>query len=159
MPSFTLDTNCLADVDKDRPVQGDVRILIEAATRREADIAMLASSAFERQPGGRHLNRVADFRERLIGIGLGDITLLKPIARHGLSFHGFGIMSDEASVLRERQIFTTLFPTTPLRWSDYAAINGLDQKDLRSAGAWKWRNCLGAAQAYWAHEALSATSL
>ncbi len=152
MPSFTLDTNCLAEVDEDRPVQSDVLRMIEAARRGEADIAILASNASEHPPGGTHLNRFADFQKRMLAIGLGHITLLKPIARHGLSFHGFGIMSDEAAVGRERLIFTTLFPTTPSRWSDFAAINGLDKKDLLSAGAWKWRNCLGAAQAFWSHE-------
>lgn len=152
MPSLTLDTNCLVDVDEDRPAQGDVLSLIEAARRGEADLAMLASSASERQPGGRHFDRLADFKKRMTAIGVGDITLLRPIARHCLSFQGFGIMSEEVAVCRERLIFTTLFPTTPPRWSDFAAMSGLDQKDLRSAVAWKWRNCLGAAQAFWAHE-------
>lgn len=152
MPSFTLDTNCLAEFDDVRLGQGDVLRMIEAARRKGADIAMLASNASERQPGGGYLDRFADFKERMLAIGLGDITLLKPIARHGLAFHGFGILSDETAVLRERLIFATLFPTIPSRWSDFAAMKGLDQKDLRSAGAWKWRNCLGAVQAFWAHE-------
>ena len=152
MQRLTLDPNCLAGPDERGPVQGAVGMLIEAARCGEADLAMLASSAFEHQPGGGHLNRLADFQKRLIAIGLDDITLLKPIARHGLSFHGFGIMSDESAVFRERLIFKTLFPTMPLRWTDFAVINGLDPKDLHSPGAWKWRNCLGAAQAYWSHE-------
>lgn len=152
MPSFTLDTNCLIDGEENRAVRGDVLALIEAARCGDADIAMLASSACEHQPGGAHLNRFADFQKRLIAIGLGDIALLRPIARHGFSFHGFAIMSDEAAVQRERLIFKTLFPTTPVRWLDYAATHGLDKKDLHSAGAWKWRNRLGAAQAFWSHE-------
>ncbi|OCP17924.1 hypothetical protein BC361_32580 [Ensifer sp. LC54] len=88
----------------------------------------------------------------MIAVGLGEITLLRPIARHGLSFHGFAIMSDEASVRRERLIFKTLFPATPERWLDYAAAHDLDEKDLQSAAAWEWRNRLGAAQAFWSHE-------
>nr|WP_156133989.1 hypothetical protein [Ensifer sp. ZNC0028] len=61
-------------------------------------------------------------------------------------------MSDEAAIDRERLIFKTLFPTIAPRWPDYAAAHGLDRKDLRSVGAWEWRNRLGAAQAFWAHE-------
>ncbi|KSV78196.1 hypothetical protein N182_21170 [Sinorhizobium sp. GL2] len=152
MLSLTLDINCFADADEAQPIQGDVLQVIEAARRGEVDIAILASNAFERQLGGGHFNRLADFRARVVAIGLGGITLLRPISRHGLSFHGFGIMSDEAAVLRERLIFKTLFPSISARWSDFAAINGLDKKDLCSVGAWKWRNCLGAAQAFWAHE-------
>ncbi len=152
MLSLTLDINCFIDADQAQPVRGDVLQITEAARRGEVDIAILASNAFERQLGGGHFKRLADFRARVVAIGLGEITLLRPIARHGLSFHGFGIMSDEAAVLRERLIFKTLFPTMPERWSDFAAINGLDKKDLWNAGAWKWRNCLGAAQAFWAHE-------
>lgn len=76
MPSFTLDINCLADVDEARPVQGDVLRMIEAARRGDADIAVVASSAFERQPGGGHFDRFSDFRERMRAIGLGDVTPL-----------------------------------------------------------------------------------
>jgi len=92
MSSFTLDTNYLIDVDENRPAQGDILTLIEEARRGEADIAMLASSACERQAGGAHLSRFADFQRRLIAVGLGDIALLRPIARHGFSFHGFAVM-------------------------------------------------------------------
>ncbi|WP_104666922.1 hypothetical protein [Ensifer adhaerens] len=152
MLNLTLDINCFADVEESRPIRGDILKITEAARRGEADVAILASSSFECQPGGGSFNRLADFRARMVEIGLGEITLLRPIARHGRSFHGFGIMSDEAAVLRERLIFRTLFPTIPARWSDFAAINGLDKRDLCSAGAWKWRNCLGAAQTFWAHE-------
>jgi hypothetical protein len=152
MRSFTLENNCLINIDEKRSAHGDIRTLIEAARRGEADIAILASSAYERQPGGAHLKRFADFESRMSALGLGHISLLRPIGRHGFSFHGFSIMSDEAAIERERLIFRTLFPTTPARWSDYAVSYGLDKKDLSSAAAWHWRNCLGAAQAFWAHE-------
>ncbi|MBZ7927108.1 hypothetical protein LAC81_34695 (plasmid) [Ensifer adhaerens] len=85
-------------------------------------------------------------------VGLGSLSLLRPKAKHGFTYHGFGVLGDEAAVDRERLIFETLFPTILSRWSDYAARNGLDRKDLHSSGAWRWRSLLSDAQAFWAHE-------
>jgi hypothetical protein len=49
--TFTLDTNCLIDVDDGRPAAPYVLRLIEAADKGVADVALVASSASERQPG------------------------------------------------------------------------------------------------------------
>lgn len=149
---FTLDTNCLIDVDDGRLAKGDVLAIIEAARRGEADVAMLASSASERQPGGGHLDNFGDFQKRMIDLGLSDIALLRPLGKLGVCYWGFSIYGDEKTVAREQLIFETLFPTIPYKWTDYAAANGLDQEALTSRGAWKWRNALCDAQAFWCHE-------
>ncbi|OCP17362.1 MULTISPECIES: hypothetical protein [unclassified Ensifer] len=148
---FTLDTNCLIDIDEARPAGGDVLALVDAARRGAADVAILASSASEQQPGGAHLDSFAAFQARMIDLGLGDIALLKPIAKYGLSFWDFALIGDEASVERERQIFEALFPGTPSDWPTYASANGLDPEDLFSRPAWKWRNRLCDVQAIWSH--------
>lgn len=153
IPSFTLDTNCLIDLDDDdRPAKPYVLAIIEAARSGNADVAILASSASEQQPGGRHLNDFADFRHRLVKLGLGDLTLLRPLCRWDMTFHDYALYADEALSARERLIFETLFPTTPSEWTDYAVANSLEPKEVTSAGAWKWRNRLCDAQAFWCHE-------
>lgn len=113
---------------------------------------MLASSSSEVHPCGQHLARFADFRKRMIDVGLGTIFLLPPLAKHGFTFPGFGVLGDEVTVHRERLVFKVLFPGMHSRWSDYAAAKGLDRKDIASPDAWKWRGRLGDVQAFWAHE-------
>jgi hypothetical protein len=60
--TFTLDTNCLIDVAENRPARDSVLRLIAAADRGTADVAMVASSASERQPGGGYLETFTSFK-------------------------------------------------------------------------------------------------
>lgn len=78
--SFTLDTNCLIDVDDDRPAKPFVLALLEAAKSGVADVAIVASSAAERQPGGGHLSDFGQFQQRMNQLGFGHVGLLMPIA-------------------------------------------------------------------------------
>lgn len=152
IPSLTLDYNCLIAIDEARPEAIDVLKLIEASRRKEIDVAIVASCASERQPGGGHLDNFAEFEKRLAQIGLGEIGLLKPLGKYDLSFWDFFLSAEQEWADRERLIFRTLFPNTPTEWMDYANENGLSEDDLAHPKAWKWRNQLCDVQAYWAHE-------
>jgi hypothetical protein len=152
MITFTLDTNCLIDVDDNRPARGSVLQLIDAADKGFADVAMVASSASELQPGRQYLKTFASFRDRMQELGFGSIKLLMPIAYFDLSFWDHAIMPSQPQMQRERLIFETLFPGTPYNWLEYAAATGLDIEQIDNPRAFKWRNRLCDAQAFWAHD-------
>jgi hypothetical protein len=148
--TFTLDTNCLIDVEDNRPARDSILRLIAAADRGFADVAMVASSAAERQPGGGYLKTLTAFKDRMQQLGFDSVKMLMPIARWDLSFWDYGILPSEAQMQRERLIFETLFPDTPYSWQEYAAATGIERLDEPSA--FKWRNRLCDAQAFWAHD-------
>lgn len=148
--SFTLDKNCLIDIEDDRPAKPHVLALIEAANDSRADVAMVASAASERQIGGGALTSIVPFRERMAALGFGAIGLLRPIGYWEISFHDWSLYGD-GIVDREREIFRALFPGREPKWADFAAAAGVGA-DSRDAPYWRWRNFLCDAQAYWAHE-------
>jgi hypothetical protein len=150
--TFTLDTNCLIDVAENRPARDSVLRLIAAADRGTADVAMVASSASERQPGGGYLETLASFRDRMQELGFGSLKMLKPIARFDLSFWDHAIMPSESQTERERLIFETLFPDTSYSWQEHAAAAGIETQRIDDPRAFKWRNRLCDAQAFWAHD-------
>jgi len=152
MTTFTLDTNCFIAVDEGRLEAEHVKALVDAASSQEHSVALLASSASERQLGGGHLSNINEFRERMNELGLGHLELLRPIGKYGLSFWGFGIYPSSEQKAREKLIFQTLFPNFPTSWADYAREENIEVENLSSAKAWKWRNRLCDVQAYWSHE-------
>jgi hypothetical protein len=142
-------TNCLIDVADSRPAGSSVMRLIEAADAGVADVAMIASSASERQPGGGFLETINDFKARMHQLGFGSVKLLEPIARWELSFWDYAIQPTDSQTNNEQLIFETLFPNIPYHWQDYAALNGIEALD--EPQAFKWRNRLCDAQAFWGH--------
>lgn len=152
MPSFTLDTNCLIDVAEERPSASHIQALLAAAARVEADLALVASSASERQQGGVFLGDIAVFEERRIALGFGALPLLPSIGRWGLSFFGHSLYPSPESLEREAAIFRLLFPSSPVEWADYAVVKGADVHDLTALAYARWRNQMLDAQALWAHD-------
>jgi hypothetical protein len=82
-------------------------------------------------------------------VGFGSVKLLKPIARWDLSFWDYAIQPTDSQMHREQLIFETLFPDIPYHWQDYATSNGIEALDKPQA--FKWRNRLCDAQAFWGH--------
>ncbi|OJU71378.1 MAG: hypothetical protein BGO05_09850 [Rhizobiales bacterium 63-7] len=151
MIKFTLDTNCLIAVEDGRAERSSVLSLIDAQRQEAADLAMVASSAAERQIGGGALENIEEFRKRMETLGFGGIELLKPIAVWNLSYWDFAIYpSDEAADL-QTEIFSALFPSTNPKWPAYAGEKGVDPDDIESREGWKWRNRFLDAQAMWGH--------
>ena len=126
--------------------------MLAAAEAGEAEVALVASSASERQKGGTFLSSFSAFDERRKGLGFGALPCLPSIARSGISFFGNSIVGGAEIVARERAICLALFPTSPFGWRDYAAAKGHSHEDTDGRGFARWRNQLLNAQAFWAHE-------
>ncbi|MBZ9604261.1 hypothetical protein [Phyllobacterium chamaecytisi] len=151
MTSFTLDMNCLIAIENDEPEKADVLALIEQANAGNIDLAMVASGASERQPGGGYLHTISDFEARMTALGFQSIELLKPIGKLDISFWGHAIYPSDEMLARETSIFEALFPQHSASWPQYAAANGADANDLSSVAGRRWKNMLCDAQAFWAH--------
>ncbi|MCR4377307.1 MAG: hypothetical protein NUV50_04355 [Rhodospirillales bacterium] len=154
MLKFTLDTNCLIDVDdEDRPAGQFVRQLCDAASEGKIDVAMVASSASERQQNDEFLGNMTFFKERMERLGFDHLQLLPPLLRYGIGFWDHGLwVNDESEEALETLIYAAMFPTSPKEWADYAAAKNADPKDTTSKAYFRWRNQILDAQAFWAHE-------
>lgn len=150
--AFTLDTNCLIDVDEARPTASAVLAVLQASREGRAIVAMAASSASERQQNCDFLQSINVFRDRMSRLGFGDVELLPGILRCGIGFLDNGLLADDEMCAREVQIFSTLFPTHAVEWAAYAAQKGVDPEARDAPHYLKWRNKILDAQAYWAHE-------
>jgi hypothetical protein len=153
MLKFTLDTNCLIDIDEDRPAAQFVKRLLNTASEGLIDVAMVASSASERQQNGEFLENMEIFKARVERLGFGHLLLLPPpLARWGINFWGNGLYGGVKSKARETLIYKTMFPNAPKEWADYAAAKNADPKDTTSNAYFRWRNQILDAQAFRAHE-------
>ncbi len=154
MRKFTFDTNCLIDLDEDRPNAEYIRSLIKAHENKDASIALVASSASERQQSKEtnFLENFAVFDRRRKELGLGDAALLPSIGRFDISFFDNALMGCDASIAREEVIYRVLAGGSEFEWEDYAANDGVEKNDRTSPSYFRWRNKLLDAQAFWAHE-------
>jgi hypothetical protein len=152
MQTFTLDTNCIIDLDEKRPSSSYIQKLADAHAAGIADVALVAVSASERQKGDTYLDSFDVFKERVEKIGLAHLQVLKAIGYRGISFWGMALYPSEAMVSREREIHDALFPSIPFSWSDYATAQGLDLDAVKTPEAKRWRNTFCDRQMYWAHD-------
>lgn len=117
--TFTLDTNCIIDLDDSRPNALHVRRLVEAHPSR-ADVAYVAISASEKQKSGTQLGNFSLFKKRLVSLGTGDLTELVPMMYLDVCYLDHGYLVGPEMHELERAISAVLFPGVELNWPDYA---------------------------------------
>jgi hypothetical protein len=152
MLSFTLDTNCLIDVEVNRPSACDVMRLVDAHTAGTADVALVAVSASERQPGDAYLENYDEFEARLKGLRLSHLRILLPILYWDIGFWDRRLWADAPMKRREQEIHAVLFPTIEFLWSDFARGAGIKTLGIKTREARRWRNAFCDRQMYWAHD-------
>jgi len=119
MLTFTLDTNCIIALENNEPAAHAIRALVDAHERYEANVAIVAISASERQMDRQQLKSFAEFQQRLATLGLGTLEILRPILYWDIAFWDWCLWADEEMLALERQIHEVLFPTVPFLWPDY----------------------------------------
>ncbi len=152
MLKFTLDTNCLIDVEEDRPAAIHVKQLLAAAREGVIDVAMVASSASERQKDNSFLTHFEHFEHRRRMLGFDHLPMIHSLLRWDMGFWDTGLWASQNCEERENLIYQVLFPNSPIEWSDYAAKQAVQIEDINSRVYWRWRNQILDAQAYWAHD-------
>ena len=147
--TFTLDTNCLIDIEESRPAAAAVRKLADAHATGTADVAVVAMSASERQKNGQHLGSFTEFQARLATLSLAHLSVVLPMMYLDISFWDHCLWVDNAMIGLERQIYAILFPKMQFLWEDYCRDSGIDPPPNAPTG--KWRNCKCDVQAMWSH--------
>jgi hypothetical protein len=114
MVSFTLDTNCIIAVDEGRPEAASIRRLAKAHARSEADVAIVAIMASEKQRHGGWLENFVNFQDRLARLSLAHLGLCNPMLYFGHCF-----WSDKKQQALEQKIHEILFPRIERSLSDF----------------------------------------
>ena len=148
---FTLDTNCIIDLEENRPAATSVRALVAAHAAGLADVALVAVSASERQPGDVFLDNYHEFQLRIAKLGFAQLRILQPMLNWDAGFWDVGLYSDEEMIKLERSIHQTLFSSIAFEWAEFAANVGVPLDAIKSSAAKRWRNAFCDRQMFWAH--------
>ena len=152
MRTFTFDTNCIIDIDLNRPPAYSIKEILAAHRSGNAHAAFVAVSASERQQGDYYLTSYDQFLERLRALGLDDIPQIQGLAYCDLSYWDHALYADPAALTRERQIHEVLFPSIEFEFADFAQMAGISKDRISSARAQKWRNAWCDRQMLWSHD-------
>ncbi len=111
-----LDTNCLIDLEENRPDAHHVRTLIGAWKKGQVELAVVAVSASENQPSGIASRDSGVFEEKLNTVGLAGVQHLLPLAMWDVFYWDHALWSSAEMEALESKIRGVLFPgiaTTP----------------------------------------------
>lgn len=143
---FTLDTNCIIDVEDDRPSAPFVRELVSLHQKRGVNVAISAIGASERQRTGGYAQNFSEFQAKLKAVGLDSLELLPPLIYMDITFLDYSVWGDENDHL-EHDIHNVLFPKIEFLWMDYAKARSLPVDVLDK----NWRNAKCDVLALWCH--------
>lgn len=146
---FTLDHNCIVDLDEGRePRAGCLRSLLARHEAGDAVVRLVAASASERQRNGPYLENFGQFQERLAALGLGHLELLAPVLVVDVSYLDWCVLAGEEDIAFMRQIHGVLFPGHCFDLQDaLASADGQPPEVIER----KWRNRELDVQALWCH--------
>ncbi len=151
MKTYTFDTNCLIDLDVERPSAPYIRQLIASHRRQKIEVAFVAVSASERQKGDKYLDTYRDFLNRLEKLKISDIPQLEGLAYWDLSYWDHALWASPEDDELEQKIHQTLFPRIPFLFSDAVSSQTVTSETASSKLYSKWRNAWCDRQMIWAH--------
>jgi len=143
---LTLDTNCIIDVEENRPNTPYVKALAVLHQTGRIIVGVPAIGASERQREGGYAKSFSEFEMKLKSIDLDSLELLMPIGYLGITFIDFCLLADHKDSL-EYDIHKVLFPNIEFQWNDYSLIHG-GPTDIADK---KWRNAKCDVLAMWCH--------
>ena len=110
LPTFTIDTNGILDIDDDREDAVHIRALADAHAAGTANVAIVAIAASERQRDGAMLTNFSKFEERLGRLGLAHLEVLLPMAYFDFAFFDHAVWAGDSEIRLERSVHEILFP-------------------------------------------------
>lgn len=143
---FTLDTNCLIDVEEERSNAPIIRDLVSLHGQSGINVAVSAIGASERQRCGRYAQSFTEFQTKLKAIGCDGLELLLPLAYLDVCFFDHCVMADEGDVL-EKEIHNVLFPNIEFLWVDYRKNRSIAVESPDK----NWRNAKCDVLTLWCH--------
>lgn len=149
MINVTLDMNCIVALEKWDEIASYIREMIEMHKDRKINLRVVAISASELKPDRTYASNFNEFRERIDGLGLIDVEILKPIAYFGIAFFDYCVFGGGQLSELERKIQEILFPEIELEYKEFCRKQGLNLDDKEM---WrKWVNAKCDVLALWSH--------
>ena len=105
-----LDTNCLIDLEENRPDACHIRALIAAWKKSQIELAVVAVSASENQPSGTASQDFCAFEAKLDAVGLTGVHHLLPLAIWDVFYWDHALWSSSEMESLEQEIRGILFP-------------------------------------------------
>ncbi|MHC4680082.1 MAG: hypothetical protein ACYTEK_15445 [Planctomycetota bacterium] len=139
MNKFTLDTNCIIDLEENRPNAEHVRKLVQAWKAGQIELAVVAVSASENQKSGTASRDFATFEEKLENVGLSGVQRLLPLAKWDVFYWNHARWSDDEMERLESKIRGILFPNIQSKPPENIEANST------------WRNQLCDVLVAWSH--------
>lgn len=149
MLRVTLDTNCVIDVEEERPNAEHVRRLAGYAESGQVQLCIPSIMASERSPGGNIAQSFEAFQEKLQGLGLAGADLLAPLPYWEIVFWDNCLWGDVDEQELEPRIHEVLFPEVPFSWVDFCKANGLPESS--PVEKTRWLNAKCDVLALWSH--------
>ncbi|RJG08654.1 hypothetical protein D3879_22430 [Pseudomonas cavernicola] len=110
MSKFTLDTNCIIDLEENRSNAEHVRKLVDAWKNGRIELAVVAVSASENQQGGTANRHFSAFEKKLERAGLTGVQYLLPLAKWDVFYWDHVLSADDEMEKLESEIRNILFP-------------------------------------------------
>lgn len=131
MNRFTLDTNCIIDLEENRPNAEHVRAIVEAWKSGHIELAVVAVSASENQKCGTANRDFTAFENKLDNAGLSGVQHLLPLAKWDVFYWDHALWSDDGMEKLEEEIRSCLFP----------GIQVKPPSDIEENSAWRNQFC------------------
>ncbi|NOU00943.1 MAG: hypothetical protein HOO95_05135 [Gallionella sp.] len=148
MLKFTLDTNCVIDLEEDRAYAQDIRRLVRANEQGLISLAIPAIVASENQKNGKLLENFKQFQDRLALLGLSSVEILRPILYFDMAYWDWCLWAGDEMIGLEKSIHQVIFPEREFLYKDYCVANGIASSIPLDT---KWRNAKCDVLMLWSH--------
>jgi hypothetical protein len=139
MKKFTLDTNCIIDLEESRPNAAFVNEIVRAWRDVRIELAVVAIGASENQQNGQINRNFSSFENKLANVGLAGVSHLLPLAIWDLFYWDHFLWGSPESLILLNTIQSILFPNEEL----IAPIDAMQSS--------KWRNRQCDVLTAWSH--------
>jgi hypothetical protein len=140
MNKFTLDTNCIIDLEEDRPDAVFIREIVHAWKHGQIELAVVAVSASENQKSGTTNSHFFEFERKLENVGLAGAAHLLPLMKWDLFYWDHALWANAEMEQLATAIQNVLFPNTQF----VPPKNNIDQNS-------SWRNKQCGVLTAWSH--------
>jgi hypothetical protein len=112
---YTLDTNCIIDLEEERADAVYLRKLVSIHRNHDIELSVVAISASENQKGGKSSKTFDEFLLKLSAADLEDVNMLLPMAYWDVAYWDHAVPGDAPGAEElEEKVHDILFPGTPI---------------------------------------------
>ncbi len=147
----TLDHNCIIAVENNEAEAPSIGRLVQMHEQGLIELRLVAVGASERLRDHSYAQSFAVFQERVDQLGLGDLSVLKPICRWDICYWDHSVLADELMVDLESRIHAALFSCIEFEWRTFCAARHICPNSPPPKQMHKWRNAKCDDLSLWCH--------